>query len=96
MEEELRKAHNELEMRVRERTAQLEQANLKLRSENTERQRAQAGAKQSEERYRTLIEQAADGIFIANVWGNFLDVNPSCCWMSGKPGNVSTRSCHDL
>ncbi|MBI1295120.1 PAS domain S-box protein [bacterium] len=37
----------------------------------------------SEERYRTLIEQASDGIFLANSEGNYIDVNPSGCAMLG-------------
>lgn len=37
----------------------------------------------SEERYRTLIEQASDGIFLANSEGDYIDVNPSGCAMLG-------------
>ena len=37
----------------------------------------------SEERYRILVEQAADGIFIADINGRFLDVNQSGCLMLG-------------
>lgn len=62
-EEELRLAHNKLEMRVRERTAQLAKINQELLNENAERKRAEEAVRHSEMRYRTLIEQAADGIF---------------------------------
>ena len=37
----------------------------------------------SEERYRILVEQASDGIFIADTNGRFLDVNQSGCLMLG-------------
>ncbi|RYY48999.1 MAG: PAS domain S-box protein [Chitinophagaceae bacterium] len=38
---------------------------------------------QSEERYRTLIEQASDGIFISNKDGQYLDVNSNGIKMTG-------------
>lgn len=81
--EELQLARHELELRVKERTAELEKANLELLTENIERQRAELASRQSEERYRTLVEQAVDGIFITDIMGNYLDVNPSGCSMFG-------------
>lgn len=37
----------------------------------------------SEEKYRSLIEQASDAIYILNFHGNFTDVNASMCRMIG-------------
>jgi|GEM_PF-1455964 len=37
----------------------------------------------SEEKYRTLVEQASDGIFIADSSGKFIIVNNSACKLSG-------------
>ncbi len=37
----------------------------------------------SEIRYRTLVEQASDGIFLANSERQYVDVNPSGCAMLG-------------
>ncbi len=37
----------------------------------------------SEEKYRTLVEQAVDAIFIADENGNFITVNSSACKLSG-------------
>jgi PAS domain S-box-containing protein len=37
----------------------------------------------NEERYRVLIEQASDGIFLTDVQGCFVDVNPAVCSLSG-------------
>lgn len=39
--------------------------------------------KDSELRYRSLVEQATDAICIADTSFNILDVNPSCCEMLG-------------
>jgi PAS domain S-box-containing protein len=49
----------------------------------TERKQAAEKIKQSEERYRSLIEQAADGIFISDSTGKYIDVNSSGCAMLG-------------
>jgi PAS domain S-box-containing protein len=39
--------------------------------------------RRSEERYRTLIEQASDGIFVSDAQGKYLDVNSAGCRMLG-------------
>lgn len=38
---------------------------------------------QSEEKYRTLVEQATDGIFVSDQTGKFVLVNSSACKLSG-------------
>ena len=38
---------------------------------------------ESEAQYRALVEQAADGIFVTDAQGRYLDVNPSGCAMLG-------------
>ncbi|MBS1931858.1 MAG: PAS domain S-box protein [Bacteroidetes bacterium] len=45
----------------------------------TERKKIENELKQSEERYRTLIEQASDFIMITDLKGYFIDVNSSLC-----------------
>jgi len=49
----------------------------------TERKIAEEAVKQSEEKYRTIIEQAPDGIFISDRDTFFVDVNKSGCSMLG-------------
>ena len=49
----------------------------------TKRKEALEELELSEERYRSLIEQASDAIMITDTLGNFLDVNSSLCDMFG-------------
>jgi PAS domain S-box-containing protein len=70
-EEALRKAHDELEHRVRERTRELADTNAKLYDEIEERQRAETlleerniALRKSETRFRTLAETTSSAIFI--------------------------------
>lgn len=51
-------------------------------SDITQERNALELLKASEEKYRTLVEQATDGIFIADKEGRFLVVNSSGCRMS--------------
>jgi PAS domain S-box-containing protein len=63
-DEALRKAHDELEMRVQERTAQLLEANALLKQEIAERKHAEKTLRVSEEKYSRLVESSFTGIFI--------------------------------
>jgi len=63
-ENELRKAHDELEIRVQERTAELSKANEALQAEIQERKRAEEILRESEMRYRMLFEHSTDGVLI--------------------------------
>jgi PAS domain S-box-containing protein len=63
-EETLQRANEELESRVAERTQELRQANEQLLKEIREREQAQEVLRESEERYRQLVELSPDAIFI--------------------------------
>ena len=52
----------------------------------TERKQAEEKLRRSEERYRTLVEQAPDGLFVTDAQaGRILDVNSAACHMLGYP-----------
>jgi PAS domain S-box-containing protein len=64
-EENLRAAHEELERRVEARTAELARANLLLKEEIDQRSLTEHALKESEEKYRIVVENANDGIVVA-------------------------------
>ncbi len=59
--------------------------------------RSQARLLASEERYRGLVEQAADGIFMSDAAGNYTDVNTAGAQMLGyAPDEVRTLNVRDV
>lgn len=48
-----------------------------------ERRRSEEALRTSEEKYRMLVEQASDAIFLVSFEGYFLDVNPAGCSLTG-------------
>ncbi|MET0102208.1 MAG: response regulator [Sedimenticola sp.] len=78
-EQALRKARDELEIRVKERTADLEKALFDLQEEVAARTEAQEGLRASEEKYRSMVEGLAeDHFFYAHdAEGIFTYVSPS-------------------
>lgn len=59
--------------------AQIRSKTKELREEIDERKKAEEALKTSEEKYRTLVDQSPDGIFIIGLEGNFLSVNKAIC-----------------
>ena len=58
----LRRAHDELEQKVEERTAELQDANAALKEEIEERKRVEQALRESEERLSRIIDSAIDAI----------------------------------
>jgi len=63
-EEVLRETHDELEWKVKERTAELVKTNEQLKREITERKEAEEALRKSEERYRNLVEDSLNAIVL--------------------------------
>jgi PAS domain S-box-containing protein len=86
IEEELRKHRETLQGLVAERTAELEDANRKLRQEIRFRARAEQSLREGEERFRTVFEGSLDAIILADPeTGEILDANPTTCEVVSKP-----------
>ena len=83
-EKELRKAHDELERRVEERTAQLVEANKKLVAEIGERKQVEEELRRSEERYRAIVDTQTELICRFQPDGTLTFVNDTICRSIGK------------
>ncbi len=81
-QKDLQKAHQELERRVQERTAELVEANERLSAEIAERRRMVEALRESEEQYRSVVDNANDAIFIAQD-GFVKFPNPSALAITG-------------
>ncbi len=75
-EEKLQHAHDELEQRVIERTAELSDAVDALRREIDQREQAESKLREAEERYRLIFEQMLDAVVLVEAeTGQFVDFN---------------------
>lgn len=83
-EQSLRQAHDELEDKVRERTAQLTGLNEELGREVEDRRTAEAKLRESEERYRAVVEDQIELVSRLRADGTFLFVNDVYCRTFGK------------
>ncbi|NLH74864.1 MAG: PAS domain S-box protein [Verrucomicrobia bacterium] len=79
----LQKSHDELELRVEQRTSELRKAVWRLEQEVASRAMLEAELRMSEGRYRTLFAAAPAGIAVTNVEGEILDANAALCEMLG-------------
>ncbi|MBC8120873.1 MAG: PAS domain S-box protein [Gemmatimonadaceae bacterium] len=82
-ENALKKAHGELEIRIAERTVELERANAQLHNEVIERKRSEQTLRESEARFRRLAESNLIGVLFADIYGNISDANEAFLSMVG-------------
>lgn len=81
--EALQRAHDELELRVQERTRELAETVSRLETEVAARLRIEAELREAEERYRTLFAAAPVGIVLTDDSGLLYDANAALCEMFG-------------
>jgi PAS domain S-box-containing protein len=85
-EKELSEHRDLLEGVVSERTAELRQANIRLQEYIQKRQLAEKALRESEEKYRGLIETASDAIFVIDAaTAEIIDVNRKGVELLGRP-----------
>jgi PAS domain S-box-containing protein len=82
-EEQLRKAQEELEVRVKQRTADLAGVVKDLQNEIAERKRAEESLRNAEERFRTIFENTIVGLYRTTPDGRILLANPALIKMMG-------------
>jgi len=75
-QEALEALNNELEQRIKGRTAELSDSNALLKKEVTEHRETEEALSKSEESYRFLVENANDIIYKADSTGHFTFFNP--------------------
>ncbi|MEX2404916.1 MAG: PAS domain S-box protein, partial [Balneolales bacterium] len=85
LQEELHQAHESLEAKVLERTAELEEVNRQLRREIEERAQTEKLLLDSERKFKTVFENASVGMSLTDMEGNLLLVNSALCEMLGLP-----------
>jgi len=78
----LRKSYEEMEARVQDRTQELTKSNAALQVEISERLWSEKKLKESEERYRSLVDLSPDAIAVQSQ-GQFLFVNPTAVRLFG-------------
>jgi PAS domain S-box-containing protein len=93
-EEALRKAREELEIRVQERTAELARTNEAMQAEIIKHKRTEEKLRRSEERYRTIIENMQEAYYELDLAGHFTFVNEALCKHTGytKEELIGTRA----
>lgn len=82
-EESMQKAHDLLERKVAERTRELSRMNSQLMLENAERRVVEQALRRTEERYRSIFENAIEGIFQTTPEGRCINANPALARILG-------------
>ncbi len=79
----LKTSVDELERKVNERTADLCRLNEDLQQQITERELAMRALEKAEKRYRSIFENAVEGMFQTTPDGKVISVNPALAFMHG-------------
>ncbi len=94
--ENLQKAHLQLEDRVRERTEELSETNLRLNREIWERSKAERAAKESEARFKRLADSTFEGLLVHEDH-QIIDANRAAATMYGcEESQLLGKNCLDF
>lgn len=80
---QLEEAKAQLEMKVAKRTEELSRTNTQLKIEVAERKVIGEALKKAERKYRTIFENAVEGIYQITPSGRFLSANPALARLFG-------------
>jgi len=80
---ELQEARDVLKQKVEERTSELLRTNTQLKIEIAERQVIGEALRKAERKYRSIFENAVEGIYQSSPSGRFLSANPSLARILG-------------
>jgi PAS domain S-box-containing protein len=85
VEEFLQQANEELGVRVEQQTTELKDTIEQLQQEIGQRQRTQAALQDSEAKLRAIIDNSSDIIFIKDLQGRYLLLNPAGVKLFDRP-----------
>lgn len=77
IENELLKANSELDRKIEERTIEIKASNEQLKRELDERKSIEESLRDTEDRYRQIVESSNDLIYRTNAYGYFNFCNPN-------------------
>jgi len=80
---ELKEARDALKQTVEDRTGELMRANTQLKIEIAERKVIGEALRKTEKKYRTIFENAVEGIYQTSPSGRFLSTNPALARIMG-------------
>jgi PAS domain S-box-containing protein len=81
--QDLTKQSEKIEKQIDESTSELLKANREMRRELAERKQMEAALAESEERFRTIVREAALGIAVIDMKGRLVECNPTLQRMLG-------------
>jgi len=82
--EAVQKAHDELERRVEERTAELSRVNKQLKQEIEDRKRAEEALREQQHLFKTILAATPDLLVLKDRDSVYKAVNPAFCQFIGK------------
>ena len=94
-EEELRKAHEDLEKRVEERTRELSESNRLLKREIADRKFAEENLEKSLSLVQATLESTTDGILVVNLESEIVDYNQRFMSLWDLPGDVMNKGLYE-